>query len=30
MKNTLNEEKLKESFSEEEKKNIEEWSKEGL
>merc|ERR1711881_318274 len=30
MKNTLNEEKLKESFTEEEKKNIEEWSKEGL
>jgi len=30
MKNTLNEEKLKDEFSEEEKKNIEEWSKDGL
>jgi len=30
MKNTLNEEKLKAEFSEEENKNIEDWSKEGL
>merc|ERR1712216_679281 len=30
MKNTLNEEKLKEAFTEEDKKNIEDWSKEGL
>merc|ERR1719214_548112 len=30
MKNTLNEEKLKEAFTDEEKTNIEEWSKEGL
>merc|ERR1712110_1030923 len=30
MKNTLDEEKLKAEFSEEEKTNIEEWSKEGL
>merc|ERR1711862_501821 len=30
MKNTLNEEKLKAEFTDEEKTNIEEWSKEGL
>lgn len=30
MKNTLDEEKLKAEFTDEEKKNIEEWSKDGL
>jgi len=30
MKNTLNEEKFKTEFTDEEKKNIEDWSNEGL
>jgi len=30
MKNTLNEEKLKDEFTDDEKKNIESWSAEGL
>jgi len=30
MKNTLEEEKLKTAFTDEDKKNIEDWSKEGL
>jgi len=30
MKNTLNEEKLKEAFTEDDKKNIQDWANEGL